>query len=1155
MLHRPRRLGAPCPAARFGRAPLVATLLFATLGLLPGTPTPARAAPNDQARLAIHLTTVTSKAVCTRSAASPPCAATVTSGALYPTTYFAYLLVQNGDATAGISGLQCGINYNAAPRAGVDIYSWTNCATLEFPSGGWPAANSGNLITWDNTTRCQRNEPGGAGTGVVAPAGYFYLAAYSPDVLVIIPRPIDGVARVADCANVESTLEGGGVHHNPSYLGAAAFSAGGTTPGHNPCTASTGEPIDCTITGPPAIVLGSTGNSYSASAAPAAATFAWTISGNATISGSRTLRSVSVSGGPAGSFELAVAVSSGGNTATCSRTLAVDPGPPQTCDISGPGPVVERTGGHTYRISASAAIVSVAWSIAGNGTIVGSSTGTSVVITAGAPGAFDLTANVQLTLGRSTACTRTITVTPEPPLTCVLTGPTTVDQHTASLTYSVATSYPVVDYQWSISGNGTISSSTTGAVVQVTSGPPGSFQLRCDPISAGGSTTFCSRAVSVQATTPPGCSINGPNPVVEGVAGLLYGATTSIQATGYNWSVSGQAVITSSTTESTVLVTAGAPGAFELRLDYQTLAGRVATCVRTVTVVPSSGLSCTIDGPGEVGEGVLGLRYTATLPLTPSSYLWSITGNGSITTPVTGSTVLVASGPAGAFELTLNYTALGGSTGRCVRTVTVTAGPAPTCVINGSSPVIAGTPGLGYSASTSIGASSYLWSITGNGTISSSPTASTVQVTAGAAGAFDLRLDFTVAGGAPGSCTRTVTVNPAPPFSCTITGPTPVTEGAQGLAYQLNATGALTGVSWSLAGNGSIVSSTNTAQVLIDAGEPGAFVLTATVQPATGGPVTCLKGVTVSPIVCTINGPSSVVNALPSIPYTSVGLLSGATYLWAVSGNASIVGSNSGPEVFVTSGAPGSFELTLQLSRSGRMEACSRTVSVSGTGGAGSNANASLVLHATPSTMTTPCTRTAARPTCNAVSYNNLSLFPATYFVYLLVQDASWNVGVAGLQCGIEYNAAPNAGVDVDGWTSCATLDFPSTGWPSSGGGNLITWDSATQCQRTVPPGNDALNGVVAAAGYFYLTAHTPDVMSLIPRPVDGRATIADCQAVEDLIGGIGFPAERPSRLGRAAFGQNGGYNPCGYALPRRSTTWSVIKAQYGTLESGVRRN
>ena len=28
--------------------------------------------------------------------------------------------------------------------------------------------------------RCQRQEPGGAGTGVVATAGYFYMAAYGP---------------------------------------------------------------------------------------------------------------------------------------------------------------------------------------------------------------------------------------------------------------------------------------------------------------------------------------------------------------------------------------------------------------------------------------------------------------------------------------------------------------------------------------------------------------------------------------------------------------------------------------------------------------------------------------------------------------------------------------------------------------------------------------------------------------------------------------------------------------------------------------------------------------------------------------------------------------------------------------------------------------
>lgn len=215
---------------------------------------------------------------------------------------------------------------------------------------------------------------------------------------------------------------------------------------------------------------------------------------------------------------------------------------------------------------------------------------------------------------------------------------------------------------------------------------------------------------------------------------------------------------------------------------------------------------------------------------------------------------------------------------------------------------------------------------------------------------------------------------------------------------------------------------------------------------------------------------------------------------------------------------------------------------------AGANANAKILLHVLPTTSKNPCTRSVASPSaaaCNAISFNGLSLYPTNYYAYLLVTDGNQAAGIAGLQCGIQYNQALGAGVDVFTWTNCATLEFSSTGWPASGGGNLITWDNTAKCQRTIPAGNDPLNGVVAVAGYFYMGAYTPDLMRVTPRPVDGQAKVGDCAGNEDLIGGLGYPAVAPSHLGIAAFGQAGGYNPCGLPTPTQATTWSGIKGQY----------
>lgn len=217
----------------------LASVLVAGLGLT-ALSAVSFAAPNTQAKIIIHLAAPTTKAACTRSVANPSCQNVLNRGNLYPTLYFANLLVMDGDAVGGISGLQCGIQYNAAPGQGVDVFGWTLCATLEFasagPNGPWPASGSGNLITWDASTKCQRTEPGGPGTGVVANAGYFYCASYTPDQIQVIPRPVDGVAKVADCASNEFVIGGVGFPVGPpSHLGACAFSANGVTTAYNPC--------------------------------------------------------------------------------------------------------------------------------------------------------------------------------------------------------------------------------------------------------------------------------------------------------------------------------------------------------------------------------------------------------------------------------------------------------------------------------------------------------------------------------------------------------------------------------------------------------------------------------------------------------------------------------------------------------------------------------------------------------------------------------------------------------------------------------------------------------------------------------------------------------------------------------------------------------
>ncbi len=199
-----------------------ATALLAGVALLAFS-SESFAAGNANAKIAIHIGPKTTKNAC--GAGLKACNAIVTQGGLYPpNTYYTYVLVTDGSAAEGVSGCQLGL----AKGNGLAQFAWTLCATLEFISPGpaWGQNGSGNLITWNG---CQVTEPGGAGTGVVAVAGYFYNGAYTPDCLSAGPRPVDNAGKVANCNAVEDIITG-----TPSHYGRACWGTGAGS-GYNPC--------------------------------------------------------------------------------------------------------------------------------------------------------------------------------------------------------------------------------------------------------------------------------------------------------------------------------------------------------------------------------------------------------------------------------------------------------------------------------------------------------------------------------------------------------------------------------------------------------------------------------------------------------------------------------------------------------------------------------------------------------------------------------------------------------------------------------------------------------------------------------------------------------------------------------------------------------
>lgn len=251
MPHAPScRTGGPTRGATAERRdlPLLVLLVAAALA----APAPARAAGNQFATILIHTLSPTSKNSCVRAENLPAHCSDFEDGvhnlALYPTTYFAYVLVANGSPETGVSGIQFGIEYEggangATDGAGIDIYGWTACSTLELvtpPGGGinaWPNPNSGMLLVWNAPENCQMS--GNEELGVVATAGYFYLGAMSTAELRLEPRQVDNAARVFDCAGQEDTFLPCFLDYY-MQLGRIGFNM----PGYNPtCTLHCPDPV------------------------------------------------------------------------------------------------------------------------------------------------------------------------------------------------------------------------------------------------------------------------------------------------------------------------------------------------------------------------------------------------------------------------------------------------------------------------------------------------------------------------------------------------------------------------------------------------------------------------------------------------------------------------------------------------------------------------------------------------------------------------------------------------------------------------------------------------------------------------------------------------------------------------------------------------
>ncbi len=157
---------------------------------------------------------------------------------------------------------------------------------------------------------------------------------------------------------------------------------------------------------------------------------------------------------------------------------------------------------------------------------------------------------------------------------------------------------------------------------------------------------------------------------------------------------------------------------------------------------------------------------SATIAATPSAgtfnYAWSVPAGA----PDPGNVANFNATFAGNYTVTITNVS---TTCTATGSGTMTINPNPTCTILGASAVC--ETSMGNSYSTTVGMSSYLWTISGNATINGPINENVVSVHAGNPGTYLLTSNITNSNGCASACNQEVTVN-ANPLAGSISGGT-----------------------------------------------------------------------------------------------------------------------------------------------------------------------------------------------------------------------------------------------------------------------------------------------------------------------------------------------------------------------------------------------
>lgn len=729
-------------------------------------------------------------------------------------------------------------------------------------------------------------------------------------------------------------------------------------------------------------------------------TYLWTVTGG-TISGANNTNSVMVNWTVTGNQTLTVLETTTGTTCskTATQVVAVEDQPAPT--IAGPSPICSGNNG-TYSVTAVPGHT-YTWSISGGGTIISTTTASSVTVNWTTAGTFTVTVVQKNASGNCQATANQSVQVDQTPSQTTIAGATAVCNGT-SQAYSV-TSIPGQTYVWTVTGgNITAGAGTNAITVQWTA-------LGSQTVSVNISTTgtLCSKSITKNVTVEdqPAPSITGATPVCTGSTSTY--SVANVAGNTYTWSLGSGGTIVSGTTSNSIQISWTAAGTHVVTVVQMNATGNCQATATLNVVVNQTPVQTSISGPTAACNGST-QTYSVT-SVAGQDYVWTVTGG------------TIQSG-AGTNMITVKWTTLGNQsvsvmitttgticTKSLTQNVTVEDQPAPS--ISGATPVCTGD--VKTYSTPAVAGHTYQWTLSGGGTIITSSTSNTIDINWTSAGTFTVSVNQK---NSTGNCTATanqsVVVNQSPTQTSISrvapTGPIGAACVNQDVTYNVTSIAGQTYV-WTAPG-GNILSGQGTNQVVVKWTTIGTQTLSVVIT-TTG--TTCTKTLTQNVAVefqpnPVITGPAVVCTGT-SYGYSTPSN-AGSSYAWTVTGGT------------ITSGATSS-AITVLWTAAG-----AQTVSVTETNATG-NCFKSTTLNVS----------VGVTPTTTAIS----RISPAG------------NVGQACQGETITYSTPSNAGssylwtVTGGGFTGSSTTNQVSVTWNVLGTQTLtvVETTTGTNCSKT----------------------------------------------------------------------------------------------------------